>query len=63
MAWIKAERVYHALKNLSDWHKSAPNQGSKHLLPLLALLEQNAGIGGDKIEFRERPHEYDFWDR
>lgn len=63
MAWIKAERVYHALKNLSDWHKSAPNQGSKHLLPLLALLEKDAGVAADKIEFRERPHEYDFWDR
>jgi 5-methylcytosine-specific restriction protein B len=63
MAWIKPERVKHALKNLSDWHKSAPDQGSKHLLPLLALLEQGAGVTGTKIEFKERPHEYDFWTR
>jgi 5-methylcytosine-specific restriction protein B len=63
MPWIKPERVRHALKNLSDWHKSAPDQGSKHLLPLLALLEQGAGVGGTKIEFGEKPHEYDFWDR
>src|SRR4051794_16081967 len=63
MAWIKPERVKHALHNLSDWHKSAPDQGSKHLLPLLALLEQGAGVNSAKIEFGETPHEYEFWHR
>jgi len=62
MPWIKPERVRHALHNLSDWRKSAQDQGSKHLLPLLALLEQGAGQG-KKIEFTETPHEFDFWKR
>lgn len=63
MAWIKPERVKHALHNLSDWHKSAPDQGSKHLLPLLALLEQGAGVSGTRVEFGEKPDEYAFWNR
>jgi 5-methylcytosine-specific restriction protein B len=63
MAWIKPERVHHALHNLSEWHQSAPDQGSKHILPLLALIEKGAGVGGARIEFKERPDEYDFWDR
>lgn len=63
MPWIKPERVRHALHNLSDWRKSAQDQGSKHLLPLLALLEQGAGQGGKKVEFTETPHEFDFWKR
>src|SRR5580693_2800530 len=63
MAWIKPERVAHALHNLSDWRKSAQDQGSKHLLPLLALLEQGAGQAGTKVEFTETPYEYDFWKR
>lgn len=63
MGWIRSERVHSALKSLGDWHASAPNQGSKHLLPLLALLEKGAGVGSVKIEFKERPDEYNFWDR
>jgi 5-methylcytosine-specific restriction protein B len=63
MAWIKPERVAHALHNLSDWRKSAQDQGSKHLLPLLALLEQGAGNAGTKVDFNETPDEYDFWKR
>jgi DNA polymerase III delta prime subunit len=61
--WIKPERVRHALHNLSNWRKSAQDQGSKHLLPLLALLEQGAGQRGKTVEFTETPHEYDFWKR
>lgn len=63
MPWIRPDRVRHALHNLSEWRKSAQDQGSKHLLPLLALLERGAGQGGNTIEFRETPHEYDFWKR
>jgi len=63
MPWIRPERVRHALHNLSDWRKSAQDQGSRHLLPLLALLEQGAGIGGKTVEFTETPYEYDFWKR
>lgn len=62
MAWIKPQRVRHALANLNEWRKSVQDQGSKHLLPLLALLEQDAGSGRE-IHFDETPHEYDFWDR
>ena len=62
MPWIKPERVRHALHNLSDWRKSARDQASKHLLPLLALLEQGAGQH-KRIEFTETPHEFDFWKR
>lgn len=38
------------------------DQGSRHLLPLLALLELNAGDHRE-VELSERPHEYEFWDR
>lgn len=63
MAWIKPERVRRALHSLSEWHKSAPDQGSKHILPLLALLEHGAGRPGTRVEFRETPDEFEFWDR
>jgi hypothetical protein len=62
MAWIRPERVRHALKNLSEWRKSAKDQGATHLVPLLALLEKGAG-GGQEVQFNETPHEFEFWDR
>src|SRR6516165_7466526 len=62
MPWIRADRVRHALHNISEWRKSAQAQGSMHLIPLLALLEQGAGVG-KKVEFTETPHEFDFWNR
>lgn len=62
MLYIKPERLTHALRNLDEWRKSAHNQGSMHLLPLLALLEEGAGPG-KQILFNETPQEFDFWDR
>lgn len=62
MAWVKAERVRHALQNLDDWRKSVQDQGSRHLLPLLALLELNAGDHRE-VELNENPHEFAFWDK
>ncbi|RWB44794.1 MAG: AAA family ATPase [Mesorhizobium sp.] len=62
MAWIRAERVRHALQNLNEWRKTAQAQGSMHLLPLLALLERGASPGTE-VEFNETPDEYAFWDK
>lgn len=62
MAWIRPARVKHALQNLDEWHKSVQDQGSKHLLPLLALIERGAG-DGTEVELDETPHEFEFWDR
>ncbi len=62
MAWIRADRVRHALQNLNEWRKTVQDQGSKHLLPMLALLERGAG-NGTEVELDETPHEYEFWDR
>ena len=42
MAWIKAERVRHALANLNEWRKTVQAQGSIHLFPMLALIEAAA---------------------
>lgn len=50
------------MTSIHEWWLRAPNQGSKHLLPLLALLERDAGRGG-AVRFEERPDEYAFWDR
>lgn len=47
---------------MNEWRSSVQDQGSRHLLPLLALLEANAGRGGD-IHFDETPDEFAFWDR
>lgn len=62
MTWIQPTRVTHALHNLNEWRKAVQDQGAKHLLPLLALLEKGAGLG-QQIRFDETPHEFDFWDR
>src|SRR5215211_3318551 len=62
MAWIRPERVRHALYNLSEWRRSVKDQSSRHLLPLIALLEKGAG-NGNAIHFDETPHEYDFWNK
>lgn len=61
MAWLKPERVGHAVFNLHEWWKDAPNQGAKHILPLLALLEAGAAQS-ESVEFREAD-DYSFWDR
>jgi 5-methylcytosine-specific restriction protein B len=50
------------MTSIHQWWLRAPNQGAKHLLPLLALLERGAGNGA-AIRFEERPDEYAFWDR
>ncbi len=62
MARLKPERVKHALNKLYDWRLSAQSQAAMHLLPLIALLEQGAGEMHE-INFEERPHEYEFWNR
>lgn len=62
MAWIRPDRVRHALGNLNEWRKTVQAQGSMHLFPMLALIEAGAG-SGKEIEFNETPDEYSFWDR
>lgn len=62
MLWIAPSRVHLAIIEVHNWWLSANAQASKHILPLLALLEQGAG-DGRSVRFEERPHEYDFWDR
>lgn len=61
---IKADRVKLALHNIADWKEKVRGQATTHLMPLLALLEKGAGKDGvAPILFRERPEEFDFWDR
>ena len=61
---IKSDRVKLALQNLADWRDSVRGQAATHLMPLLALLEKGAGKDGiGPILFRERPEEFDFWDK
>lgn len=55
-------RVSRAIFNLHEWWQSAHSQNSKHLLPLLALLERGAGNGAT-VRFEEQPDEFAFWDR
>jgi hypothetical protein len=62
VAWIKADRVRHALGNLNEWRKLVQAQGSMHLFPMLALIESGAAPGKE-IEFNETPDEYAFWDK
>ncbi len=61
---IRADRVTLALHNISDWKEQVRGQATAHLMPLLALLEKGAGKeNAEPILFRERPEEFDFWDR
>lgn len=62
MKRIEPTRVSRAIIAIHQWWGTAHNQGGKHLLPLLALLERGAGTG-QPVRFEERPDEYDFWDR
>ena len=62
MMQIKPERIKHSLHNLSEWRKSVKDQGSRHLLPLIALLEKGAGTL-TPVHFDETPHEFDFWNK
>jgi MoxR-like ATPase len=64
MKRIDPARVHRAVLAMREWLQRARNQGGRHLLPLLALLEKGlGGATGKPIRFEERPDEYDFWDR
>ena len=61
---LRADRVALALNRVGDWRTRANNQGATHLLPLLAVVERGGGTPpGTSTVMRERPDEYDFWDR
>lgn len=61
---IKAERAALALHNLSDWKDQVRSQAAAHLMPLIAILEKDAGkMGSNPILFREQPEEFEFWNR
>ena len=61
---IRAERVGLALNRIRDWRARVKVQGATHLLPMMALIERGAGDPPGKVTvMRERPHEYEFWDR
>lgn len=61
---IRAERVGLALNRIRDWRLRVKVQGATHLLPMLAVIERGAGDPpGTPAIMRERPHEYEFWDR
>jgi 5-methylcytosine-specific restriction protein B len=62
MAWIKPERVSHALHNIANWRQIVNDQGARHVLPILALLEKGAD-NGTPVLFNEQPYEFEFWDR
>lgn len=68
--WIRVERVGEAIQNLMRWREVVRGQAAAHVMPLLALLEQGAGVaplpvaGGefrDRVDFPESKDD-DFWD-
>lgn len=61
---IRADRVALALNRMGEWRTRARSQGATHLLPMLAVIERGAGNPpGTSTVMRERPDEYQFWDR
>jgi 5-methylcytosine-specific restriction enzyme B len=53
--------VHRALIAMHEWWLSAQDQGGKHLMPLLALLENSAGVR-ESVQFEES-NDFDFWNR
>ena len=61
---ISASRVALALNRMGEWRGRCNSQSATHLLPMLAVIERGAGNPPGRLTvMKERPDEYEFWDR
>jgi len=61
MKSLRPDRIKHAVYNVYHWALTAKSQATRHMIPLLALLEKGAG-SGTPIVFEEAD-DFAFWDK